>query len=476
MCGFVGLIGYEPVAPALSLALQAIQHRGQDAAGLGVYDRGTMSVVKNQGMVPAALPPAAIQGAQGSSGIGHVRYPTHGSTARGDAQPFMTRRPPLVLAHNGNITNVPELRGLLDGRGIHMMSGCDAEPLLLILADELLKQSVRGHTTHQLVTALEVLMRTVRGGYAAVAIAEIDDQETLIAFRDPHGIRPCVYGRRADGAWMAASESVSLDVLEFELQGQVPPGCVLLMRGGAEPVMVEVLPKKPHHCVFEDIYFARPDSVTPFGRVNGRRWKFGRRLADEWKAKGYGADVVVAVPDTSRPAAMAMAERLGARNREGFIKNRYSARTFIMPDQATREAALLVKLNPIDEIFRGQRVVLVDDSIVRGTTMRRIVHLVRRHAPASLHVAIFAPPVRNPCYYGIDMPSREELVAGLLPPDELESRLAEHFGADSVTFLSLEGLRDVAGDRICAACFTGTYPVDVNEEERGYILKERRSA
>ena len=316
----------------------------------------------------------------------------------------------------------------------------------------------------------------MKGSYSVAAIMAVDGQETLISFRDPYGIRPSVYGTRADGAWMVASESVSLDVLDFNLVGHVPPGSVVFMRRGQEPVVRHVAPMPLHHCVFEDIYFARPDSVMESGRVYARRRMMGQRLAGEWSMKGLEADVIVAVPDTSRPAAQAMAETLDLPNREGFIKNRYSGRTFIMPDQASRDAAMRLKLNPIDEIFRGQKVIMVDDSIVRGTTMRRMVDLVRRHEPAALHVAIFSPPVRNPCFYGIDMPSKAELVAGSVPSEDLEDRLAEFFGADSVTFLSRRGLAQVAGNRICAACFTGDYPIPVNEDERGYILKERRPA
>jgi amidophosphoribosyltransferase len=236
-------------------------------------------------------------------------------------------------------------------------------------------------------------------------------------------------------------------------------------------------PADPHHCIFEDIYFARPDSVLATGRVYSLRQRLGEALARRWQGKGLEADVVVAVPDTSRPAAQSMAEYLGLPCREGFIKNRYSGRTFIMPDQATREAAMRLKLNPIDEIFRGRRVVIVDDSIVRGTTMRRIVQLVRKFEPAALHVAIFSPPVRHPCFYGIDMPTREELVAADLggDTDAVELALASRFGADSVTFVQAEALRAVAGDRLCAACFTGRYPVAVAAEEQGLIVQKRRA-
>lgn len=445
---------------------------------MGTWNRGHLSVYKDLGRVGEVFTDPVLASLSGTSGIAHVRYPTVGSSTRNDAQPFMTRRPAIVLAHNGNLVNLPDLEAHLLSRGIRAQSCCDSEPILLVLGDELLRSKVVGHTTDDLVVALRATMERLRGSYSVVAVLELDGVETLITFRDPHGIRPAVYGRRGDGAWAAASESVSLDVLDFTRVGDVPHGSVVILRKGQEPVIREVVVREPHHCIFEDIYFARPDSVMEGSRVYTRRWQLGERLADEWKRKGLQADVVVAVPDTSRPAAQAMAERLGLPHREGFIKNRYSGRTFIMPDQRSREAAMRLKLNPIDEIFRGKRVVIVDDSIVRGTTMRRIVQMVRKLEPLEVHVAIFSPPVTHPCYYGIDMPSTQELVAVRVMDQpgapSLEERLALGFGADTVTFLSEQGLRDVAGDPICAACFTGRYPVRVDDSERGWIVRDRR--
>lgn len=476
MCGFVGITGIDPVAPALYLGLQAVQHRGQDAAGIGTWDCGYLSIHKDLGLVSQALPSDAIRALPGTSGIAHVRYPTIGAGTRGDAQPFMTRRPSVVLAHNGNITNLAEVEDHLLSRGVRTTSRCDAEPILLVFGDELLQQRIAGYTEDDVVEAVRGAMKRLRGSYSAVAVMEVDGRETLVSFRDPLGFRPAVYGTRADGAWAVASESVSLDVLDFEHRGHVPPGSVMFFRKGEFPVIRQVTTARPHHCIFEDIYFARPDSVMEGGRVYGRRWQLGRELAREWRNKGLEADVIVAVPDTSRPAAQAMSEELGIPYREGFIKNRYSGRTFIMPDQATREAAMRLKLNPIDEIFAGRRVVLVDDSIVRGTTMRRLVRMVRQLEPAEIHLAIFSPPVRHPCYYGIDMPAADELVAASWPMEELETRLADHLGADSVTFLSQAGVRSVSGDRICAACFDGRYPVPVSDGEREHILRDRRPA
>jgi len=477
VCGFIGVVGVPNVAPVLCLGLSAIQHRGQDAAGLGVVDGGHCHLHKDIGKVSEVFTPAVLEGLTGSTGVGHVRYPTAGATnTRVDAQPFMTRRPPLVLAHNGQVTNMRQIRAHLRSRGLRVTSGSDSEALLLVLGDELLAQRVTGFTDDDVVEALRHTLARVRGSYSAVAMMDIEGVDTLIAFRDPHGFRPSVYGQRPDGAWVAASESVSLDVIDAEVRGHVPPGAVVFLRHGEAPVVRQVAEAKPHHCIFEDIYFARPDTVLETGRVYSLRQGMGEALARRWAAKGHEADVVVAVPDTSRPAAQAMAEALGLPSREGFIKNRYSGRTFIMPDQATREAAMRLKLNPIDEIFRGRRVVIVDDSIVRGTTMRRIVQLVRRFDPLELHVAIFSPPVRHPCFYGIDMPTRDELVAADMDGGlaRVEQGLAERFGADSVTFLPVGDLETVAGDRLCAACFTGDYPLPVPRDEQGSIVKERR--
>ncbi len=476
MCGFVGVIGTRAAAPEVYMGLQAIQHRGQDAAGVGTFDGERFYLYKDLGAVVQALPQSVVGSLEGRAGIGHVRYPTLGGGTREDAQPFLTRRPGILMAHNGNLTNLPTLEVELRERGLFLMSRSDSEAIMLVLADELTRLRFGGHTLDDLVAALGALMDRVRGSYTVVALLEVDGREALIGFRDPLGLRPGVFGRREDGSFMIASESVALDALGFTAVDLLPPGGLVLLRDGEAPVVRQVRPARPRPCVFERIYFARADSVMEGGRVNTARWRLGERLADEWRARGLSADVIVAIPDTSRPAAMAMAERLGIPNREGFIKNRYSGRTFIMPDPQTRETALRLKLNPIAETFEGKRVILVDDSVVRGATMRRIVQMVRTTRPAAIHVAVFSPPVRNPCYYGIDMPSRDELVAAPLDDAHVERRLAAAFGVDSVTFLSRQGLEEVAGDPVCAACFTGDYPVPITDGERGFILGQRRSA
>jgi amidophosphoribosyltransferase len=471
MCGFVGIIGLDPVAPGLTLGLQAIQHRGQDAAGVGTSHAGRFHVVKACGLVTTAVQASDMSRLPGQAGISHVRYPTAGgeSTAE-DAQPFVTRSPGIVMAHNGNLTNVDELTTFLRDEGVHVLSQCDAEPLLLTLAVALNRIRTKGHTAADIGAAVKEVYGRVRGGYTVVAVMEVDGRETLVAFRDPHGIRPGVYAQRTDGSWVVASESVTLDVLDARPVAQLPAGEVMLFRANEAPVRVPVQTSQPTPCVFERIYFARPDSVMEDGRVNRARWRMGRVLAEEWTARGLKADLVVAVPDTSRPAAMAMAEALELPNREGFIKNRYSGRTFIMPNQSTRDAALRLKLNPIREMFEGNRVLLVDDSIVRGSTMKRIVRLLRTLNPVEIHLAIFSPPVKHPCFYGIDMPSADELIASRMDQDQL----AAHLGADSVTYLSIDGLRAVNGQNICDACFTGSYVVPVSQTERDSINSARR--
>ena len=455
------------------LGLHALQHRGQDAAGLGTVDSGSFHMVKDLGMVSTAVASAATF--PGRGGIGHVRYPTSGSTStREDAQPFLTRRPGILLAHNGNVTNVPELTRSLRAKGLHVLSQCDAEPILLVLAEALTAIRPSGHTSDDVRRAVAEVFATVKGAYSVVALLEVDGQDTLIAFRDPHAIRPGVYAQRADGMWIVASKSVALDVLAAgDAHNEVrhlPAGALLLLRAGEPEVRIDIAPRQTHHCVFERIYFARPDSTMEEGRVLSTRWKLGRAVAKIIEERRIEVDVVVAVPDTSRPAAMAIAEALGADNREGFIKNRYSGRTFIMPDDAARNAALRLKLNPIAEIFRGKKVLLVDDSIVRGNTMRRIVRMVRRLEPTELHLAIFSPPVAHPCFYGIDIPSEAELVAARMGRDEL----AAHLEADSLTYLDEAGLAAVFGPDICAACFTGRYPVKVTAQERADIMSDRR--
>lgn len=472
MCGVVGLVSAATAAPQLATALFAMQHRGQDAAGMVTNSGGHLRLMKGLGQVAQALDPAQIATLPGTSGIGHVRYPTMGGSGLNETQPYLTRLGGLALAHNGNLTNTVQLRRHLAERGLHPLSDNDGELLLLLFADELSRRG--GATSDAIVSeSARAVMHLARGAFTVVATLQVDGADTVLCFRDPHGIRPAVYGSDERGS-IVASESVALDALGFPTTAELPPGHAVLLRAGQAPAVYACSPAAPRRCVFEHVYFARPDSVLDGQRVNASRWRMGDELARAWAERGLQADVIVPIPDTSRPAAAAMSERLGIPNREGFIKNRYSGRTFIMPDDRSRAAALRLKLNPIREVFEGQRVMLVDDSVVRGSTMRRIASLVRTLGPREVHLAVFSPPVRHPCFYGIDMPTHAELIAHRAEEVGLEEWLCGHFGVDSVTYLPRPGLTRAVGSDVCAACFDGDYPVTVDRDEQTMIQQQRR--
>lgn len=483
MCGFIGLVlgGAGQAAPAIHLALSSLQHRGQDSAGIATVsdDGGRFSFRRGLGAVSSALSEQDVRALPGKVGVGHVRYPTIGRGVLEDAQPFFYRQPGILMAHNGNITNYQQLRESLLRRSIHLMSQCDVEPALCELADALMARRPADHTTEDLLAAFRLVAERVRGSYSLVAALRLDGEETLVVFRDPYGLRPAVLGVRDDGSYMAASESVALDALGFSRLDDPRPGEVVILRPGRAPERHLSSQAEPAPCVFEHIYFARPDAVLGGRSVYEVRLALGRELAGRLSSKGVEADVVFPVPDTARPAATAVAEGLGLPLREGFIKNRYSGRTFIMPDALTRETALRLKLNPIPAEIRGRRVLLVDDSIVRGATLQRVVALLRDTGAAEVHLAIHAPPVMNPCYYGIDMSTEEELFArhlgGAVELDALERAGAEALEVDSLTWLSVDAMDAAFDGPRCAACFDGRYPEPVSDDHREAIVSDRRS-
>ncbi len=484
MCGFIGMIDSAPVAARISTGLQTLQHRGQDSCGLFTFDGARFPGHRGLGLVRDAFDAPIIEALPGGAGIGHVRYPTIGRGVLADAQPFFERRPGVLMAHNGNLTNYERLRERLMERSIHLLSRCDVEPLLCVFAEELMQRRRRNHTAHDVVAALKATYAVVEGAYSAVMVLEVDGEPTMVAFRDPRGIRPGVWGRRDDG-FLVASESVALDALGFRQMGDLPPGQAVFFRPGREPVVHDIEVARPSPCVFESIYFSRPDSVEGGSTVYERRLELGRRLARRWQKKGFDVDRVIPVPDTSRPAATAFAEEIRKPCREGFIKNRYSGRTFIMGDQESRESALRLKLNPIRSEFEGQRVLVIDDSIVRGTTVRRLLDMIWAQGPRSVHFAIHAPPVLNPCFYGIDMSTEEELAARRYLADghggalddaelaELEALWAKDLSVDSLTFLSVADLDGVFPKSRCAACFDGEYPLAIPVGQRLSIQQDR---
>jgi amidophosphoribosyltransferase len=479
MCGFVGIVGRAPIAPELHVALQALQHRGQDSAGLATMDAEGQRffVRKGLGVASQVLTEREVAELGGPLGVAHVRYPTIGRGRIEDAQPFFFRQPGVLMAHNGQVTNYQALRAALLERSIHLLSSCDVEPALCELADSLNRRRPSRHTREDAEGALADMLEKVRGAWSIVAGLMIDDRPTLVAVRDPNGIRPCVIGRRGDGSWIAASETVALDVLGYRLAFEPAPGEAVLLRAGDEPVRVPLRGEQRASCVFEHIYFARPDSRIDDRGVYDMRMGFGRALASRLRDKGIEGDVVIPVPDTARPAATAMAEELGLPLREGFIKNRYSGRTFIMPDAVTRRQALRLKLNTIPSEIRGRRVLLVDDSIVRGTTLRRVIELVRDAGPAAVHLAIHSPPVLHPCFYGIDMSTEEQLFARRLGGSlaDIEASGARELGADSLSFLPIEAMDQVYRGPRCAACFDGCYPQPVGGADREALVADRRA-
>ncbi len=485
MCGFVGIVGRQDCAADILLGLQAVQHRGQDAAGIGTIHKNTFPVKRRSGLVAQNFGPAEIEQLPGVVGIGHVRYPTLGSGTLRDAQPFFYRQPGVLMAHNGNFITVRQMQEYLADESVHLMSSCDMEPMLCVFSLELMRIRRKNHTVDDALIALRNTFRHARGAYSLVGALVLDGVESLIAVRDPLGIRPAVWGRR-DRSIVVASESVALDALRAKLEGDIPPGELMVFRPDGSVEHHRIQPGKPTPCVFEYIYFARPDSIMSGESVYGVRLALGRELARAWKAKGLEADVVIPVPDTSRPSANSLAEQLGLPFREGFIKNRYTGRTFIMQTEE-RTGVLRLTLNPIRSEFVSRRVLLVDDSIVRGSTLQRTIQLVREQGPKEVHLAIHSPPVVHPCYYGIDMSTYEELAAPAFrsspredPPTpedqrEIEARLASQLGVDSLTYLPLAGLKRAFSDSCCAACFDGNYPLPVSDEVRKWIEEDRQT-
>jgi len=446
VCGVVGVLtpGHE-AAPLAALGLFALQHRGQESAGLAVSDGQQLMVYKDLGLVAQVLDERRLPSLRGEMAIAHCRYSTTGSTRWENAQPAFRLGPQraVALGHNGNLVNTRALLELLPGRRSRLAGSTDTELLTALLAHE---------PGGDLVAALISLLPRVSGAYALVVM----DEGQLIGVRDPHGFRPLVLGRRSAGGWVLASETAALDILEATYVRDVEPGeIVVLDHEGLRSIRFAEGDLKL--CVFELIYFARPDSYMLGRNLYEVRRRMGEELASEAPAD---ADIVVPVPDTGNPAAAGFAERSGLPYREGMVKNRYVGRTFIQPSQLLRQRGVAVKLNPLREVVRGKRLVVVDDSIVRGTTTRQIVALLRQAGAAEIHLRISAPPIYHPCFYGIDTQIERELIASRLDVEGIREFLA----ADSLAYLSIGGVLDALDlprDRFCFACFDGRYPVPV---------------
>ncbi len=466
MCGIVAIFSRQPVNQALYDGLQLLQHRGQDAAGIVTMDGSMFHMHKQLGMVRDVFRTRDMRNLLGNAGIAHVRYPTAGSASSpAEAQPFYVNSPfGLVLAHNGNLTNTETLQQevFLDDLR-HVNTSSDSEVLLNVLAHEL-QDAVQGHrlTANDVFAAVSGVHRRCRGAYAVVAMIS---GFGVLAFRDPHGIRPLIIGRAEteDGPeYIVASESVTVEALGFQVLRDVAPGeAVLVTLDGELHSRQCALNPNFTPCIFEYVYFARPDSVMDGTSIYESRLRMGEYLAE--KIRRHFAhleiDVVIPIPDTSRPSAMQLAFRLGLPYREGFIKNRYIGRTFIMPGQAVRKKSVRQKLNAMPMEFKGKNVLLVDDSIVRGTTSREIIQMARDAGATAVYFASASPPVRFPNVYGIDMPTRRELLANGRSDEEI----AREIGADAVVYQDLADLiaavRSVNNkiERFDASCFDGHY-------------------
>jgi amidophosphoribosyltransferase len=485
MCGVFGAAlprgsGTE-AAHVAALGLFSLQHRGQESAGLAVSDGAELFLYKDLGMISSVLDERRLPSFHGDIAIAHCRYSTTGSTVWENAQPTLRLGPrrAVAIGHNGNLVNTRELLGQLRGGRGRLPASTDTELLTALLADE------PGEDT---VEALVSLLPRVRGAYSLVIL----DKDRILGVRDPFGFRPLCIGRIRDVAapittpgglwgdeavadgprdgWVLSSETTGLDIVGAEFVRDVEPGEIVVLEPGREPRSVRFAAATPALCVFELIYFARPDSYLEGRSLYEARRRMGIELAREHPAE---TDLVMPVPDTGAPAAAGYAEGSGIPFREGLVRNRYTGRTFIQPSQTLRHRGVTLKLNPLREVVRDRRLTVVDDSIVRGTTTKQIVALLRRAGAAEVHVRISAPPIYHPCFYGIDTQVGTELIAATNSVDEIR----QFIGADSLGYLSIAGVLsalDLPYDRFCFACFDGHYPepVPYDVERRKFLLEE----
>ena len=446
MCGVFGIRSEERDVSRLAyFGLFALQHRGQESAGIAVSERGRLTVLRDMGLVAQVFNEQQLQALPGEVAIGHTRYSTTGANRWANAQPLIHhgRARTIALGHNGNLVNVEELREELLGDAIRLGSGSDTELIAALIARD----------PAPLAEAVANTMARLEGAYSVAALSE----DTLVAFRDPNGFRPLTLGRIGED-WVVASETCALDLVGAEAIRDVRPGEVVWVDGEGLHSAQGVPTGTSALCIFEHVYFARPDSSVGGIEVHGSRVRMGEQLARE---APVAADLVIGVADGGTPAAIGFSKASGIPFNEGFVKNRYVARTFIQPDQAMREQGIRLKFNPLDEP-EGRRVVVVDDSIVRGNTMRQLVQMLLDAGAAEVHVRISSPPVVSPCFYGIDMADEDELAAAHRSVEEMR----EHIGATSLHYLSVDGMQaatTLPEDAVCRACFTRDYPTAVPE-------------
>ena len=454
-CGVFGVFSPQTadVASTAYYGLFALQHRGQESCGIVVNDDGIFQSYKDTGLVNDVFTPQILtELGEGNMAVGHVRYGTTGGNDRSNAQPIVVNhiKGRMALAHNGNIVNCEQLRRELELEGSIFSTTSDTEVISYIITKERLKAP-------SIEQAVNQAMRRVKGAYSLVILSP----SKLIAVRDAHGFRPLCYGKTADGRYVVASESCALDAVSAQFVRDIRPGEILVFdQDGVRSITDHCGKTDGSLCVFEYIYFARPDSVIDGCSVHNARMRAGAFLALEHPVQ---ADVVIGVPDSGLDAAVGYAKQAGIPYEIGFIKNKYIGRTFIQPGQKSREDKVKIKLNPIADVVRGKRIVMIDDSIVRGTTSARIVKLLREEGAKEIHMRVSAPPFLNPCYYGTDIDSRENLIAAKHTVDEI----AQIIGVDSLGYLSVENVKQIAkglhGAGYCTACFNGDYPTEIPE-------------
>jgi amidophosphoribosyltransferase len=462
-CGVFGVWApNEDVAKLAYYGLYALQHRGQESAGIAVSDGNRIVVHKEMGLVAQVFDEPALTTLRGHIAVGHCRYSTTGASVWANAQPTFrsTGKTSLALGHNGNLINTRELAALLDGAGPGS-NGIAATSDTDVLTALFVSDQVGGDGGVE--NAAAAVLPLAKGAYSLVFM----DEQTLYAARDPHGFRPLVLGR-LDSGWVVASETAALDIVGARFVREIAPGELVCIDGRGVRSRTFAAPE-PSGCLFEYVYLARPDTTISGRGVHATRVEVGRQLAAEHPAD---ADLVIPVPESGTPAAIGFAEASGIPFGQGLVKNSYVGRTFIQPSQTIRERGIKLKLNPLRDAIAGRRIVVVDDSIVRGNTQRALVAMLREAGAAEVHVRVASPPVRWPCFYGIDFATRAELIAGQLSPEEICASI----GADSLGYVSLAGLIEattIPASRLCRACFDGQYPTPVADDDQGKHVLSR---
>jgi amidophosphoribosyltransferase len=475
MCGVVGIYGKKnkEVAQDLYDSLISIQHRGQDSCGIATYN-GEFHMEKDLGLVQKVFNEKNVAHLHGNMGVGHVRYSTVGKGTKEDAQPFIVNSPyGILMAHNGNITNFDELKKELAEKDLRQVNSCcDVDVILNVFASELGKQK-QGEFTGILSKALTNVYKRLEGSYSVVSYIA---GKGFLAFRDPHGIKPLVWGKRGD-EYIFASENAMFSMLDFKFLGDVRPGEFIFIDTKGKVYRKMIVKEKSYHCAFEYVYFARPDSTLDEISVYKARLRMGNRLADRLKPhlEKLKIDVVIPAPTTADVAALTLAYDIGVKFRHGLMKNNFIGRTFIMPGQENRKKSVRYKLSPIELEIKDKNVLLLDDSIVRGTTSKQIVELLRKFGAKKVYFAVCCPPLKFPCVYGIDMPTRQELIANHLSIEQVKKMI----NADFLIYQTLEDLISTLKKKksdpkdFCTACFSGKYPTNISKQQLLKIEKAR---